>query len=232
VDLAALPLNELLKVCSESGRVDEWEEFIRRTNNLLHGTIRRTCNRYGLPVAELIDDFLQDIYLKIAANREKVLQRFIDQSPEGIYAYLKIMAVNLVTDSCRSNEAARRRASQTVFLEDAEVSAAPAGDGSSRIEREVLLGQVDSILQRSVLGSSSKRDRSIFWLYYQQGMTSKAIASLPGVELSAKGVEALLHRLTRLVRTEIGSQVSGELRAEGKAASSPLYKEAKGEAFE
>jgi RNA polymerase sigma-70 factor, ECF subfamily len=229
VDLSALPLREILKVCSESGRVDEWEEFIRRTNNLLNSTVRRTCNRYGLPVADLIDDLLQDIYLKIARNREQVLRKFAEQNPEGIFSYLKIMAVNVVTDFCRSKEAARRRASHTVCLENEDV---PVGDSPSDLERELLLVQIDSILKRHLQGPSSKRDRSVFWLYYRQGMTSNAIASLPAVELSAKGVEALLQRLMRVVRTEIGAYATGKGRAEGKAATNPFYKEAKGEAFE
>jgi RNA polymerase sigma-70 factor, ECF subfamily len=229
VDLSALPLREVLKACSESGNVNEWEEFIRRTNKLLNSTVRRACIRYGLPVADLIDDFLQDIYLKIARNPEQVLQRFVDENPEGIYPYLKIMAVNVVTDFCRSKEAARRRASDTVFLEGSDIS---TGHSSQQVESELLLAQVDHILNRHVQGPFSKRDHSVFWLYYQQGMTSKAIASLPGVELTTKGVEALLHRLTRVVRAEIGAYQATTVRAEGKAARNPLYKEAKGETFE
>jgi RNA polymerase sigma-70 factor (ECF subfamily) len=40
----------------------------------------------------------------------------------------------------------------------------------------------------------------IFWLYYQQGMSAKTIASLPAVGLTAKGVESAIFRLTRQVR--------------------------------
>jgi RNA polymerase sigma-70 factor, ECF subfamily len=47
------------------------------------------------------------------------------------------------------------------------------------------------------------RDRTIFWLYYRQGMTAKEITGLPGIGLSLKGVESALHRLVKLVRDHL-----------------------------
>jgi RNA polymerase sigma-70 factor (ECF subfamily) len=43
----------------------------------------------------------------------------------------------------------------------------------------------------------------IFWLYYEQGMTAKAIAALPSINLTSKGVESAISRLTRLVREQV-----------------------------
>lgn len=43
----------------------------------------------------------------------------------------------------------------------------------------------------------------IFWLYYRDGLTTRAISSLPFVGLSTKGVESTIHRLTRMVRNEM-----------------------------
>ena len=49
-------------------------------------------------------------------------------------------------------------------------------------------------------GNTADRDRTIFWLYYRQGLTTKAIATLPAIGLTIKGVESTLGRLTKMVR--------------------------------
>ena len=55
---------------------------------------------------------------------------------------------------------------------------------------------VDDLLKKSV----SPRDRQIFGLYYRQGMTAKQIASIQALNLSTKGVEAVIVRLNKLIR--------------------------------
>jgi hypothetical protein len=45
----------------------------------------------------------------------------------------------------------------------------------------------------------------IFWLYFRQGMTSREIASLPGVGLGTKGVGSVIERLKRLIREQIAA---------------------------
>jgi RNA polymerase sigma-70 factor (ECF subfamily) len=75
--------------------------------------------------------------------------------------------------------------------------------GQAAMEREVLLKQIDRCLETCSEGADQERDRLIFWLYYQQGMSAKDIAALPTVGLTAKGVESAIFRLTRLVREQI-----------------------------
>ena len=40
----------------------------------------------------------------------------------------------------------------------------------------------------------------IFWLYFRQGMSTKEIASLPGMGLRAKGVGSVIERLKQHIR--------------------------------
>jgi len=58
-------------------------------------------------------------------------------------------------------------------------------------------------LQDCAAGSHQQRDCLIFWFYYQQGMSAKAIAALATVQLTAKGVETVIFRLTRCVRERL-----------------------------
>jgi hypothetical protein len=64
----------------------------------------------------------------------------------------------------------------------------------------VLIRQIDECLQAVCVGPNSQRDRKIFWLYYRAGLPASAIAALPTIGLTTKGVESTLLRLTRLVR--------------------------------
>jgi RNA polymerase sigma-70 factor (ECF subfamily) len=73
-------------------------------------------------------------------------------------------------------------------------------DGTELLDRKILIQQIDKFLREATVGRGSKRDLTIFWLYYRVGLTASAIASLPCVALSTKGVESILHRLTALVR--------------------------------
>jgi RNA polymerase sigma-70 factor, ECF subfamily len=228
VSLTSRPIQDVLRLCTEQSTAESWEELVNRTLPLLRGAIRRTCQRYGLNPAEVADDLLQEAYLKISANRGEILQKFVMEDAEAVYPYLKVVAVNLVTDYCRSKEAARRRASQTVPLQTEVMGAEPIGQTSKEIEKTLLLGQIDHILVQHVRGPTAKRDRSVFWLYYRQGLTSKAIAAIPGVELSTKGVETLIFRLTKAVRTEIAVGRSNKAGTEGKVASNPLMRESEG----
>ena len=53
----------------------------------------------------------------------------------------------------------------------------------------------------------SERDQKIFWLYYRLGFSAKQIAEFPTFQLTAKGVESTLHRLTVLVRARVSPDI-------------------------
>jgi RNA polymerase sigma-70 factor (ECF subfamily) len=74
---------------------------------------------------------------------------------------------------------------------------------SSVIERRILLEEIDRVLKTLSHERNFTRDHAIFWLYYSQGLTAKAIAALPGITLSAKGVESTLFRLAQHVKSAL-----------------------------
>ena len=105
-------------------------------------------------------------------------------------------------DYCKRLNAARRGASRDEQLNDFEPAAVEHVSGI--IERKILIDQVDSILNKIAPGEAGRRHRVIFWLFYRQGYSSGAIASLPWVNLTEKGVESTVRRLASRVREEIG----------------------------
>jgi DNA-directed RNA polymerase specialized sigma24 family protein len=151
---------------------------------------------------------LQETYLKLCADRCHSLLEFARQHPEEVVlGYIKVIAVNVAHDHFKLLHSQKRGAGETdQLLEDFE-PAAQSGTfgGPEAMEREVFLKQVDGQLQNCAAGSNQERDCLIFWFYYLQGMSAKAIAGLATIKLTAKGVEAVIFRLTRCVREHLGN---------------------------
>ena len=57
-------------------------------------------------------------------------------------------------------------------------------------EKAVLLREVNDALSRVAAGPHLQRDRKVFLLYYRVGLSANAIAALPSIGLSTKGVES------------------------------------------
>jgi RNA polymerase sigma-70 factor (ECF subfamily) len=135
-----------------------------------------------------VDDLVQETYLKLCADKCRLLRVFAVQHPEAVLGYIKTIAVNVAHDYFKALHSQKRGSGETAqLLEDVEPPA-QSGDigGQAAMEREVLLKQIDHCLESCSEGPDQGRDRLIFWLYYQQGMSAKAIAALPTVGLTAK----------------------------------------------
>jgi hypothetical protein len=84
----------------------------------------------------------------------------------------------------------------------------PRGRGnSSRQPRNNRFGglftEIDEHLKYCLTGADQERDHMIFWLYFRQGMSTKQIASLPTIGLSAKGVGSVIERLKHGIQEQI-----------------------------
>jgi RNA polymerase sigma-70 factor (ECF subfamily) len=70
-------------------------------------------------------------------------------------------------------------------------------------EKVLLSKEIDAHLKHCLTGPDQERDRTIFWLYFRQGMSTKEIASLPTIGLTAKGVGSVIERLKYGIRVRI-----------------------------
>jgi RNA polymerase sigma-70 factor, ECF subfamily len=215
-DYTALPVPELIHACVD-GKAAAWQEFIRRFNRIIVITSYRAARRWGEDSPEVVDDLTQETYLKLCADDARVLREFDSPHPDGIFAFLKVVTANVANDYFKRVHAGKRGGNHVDEpLENAERTGSAAGPaGSASMERAVLLNEVDDCLSALAPAETQERDRTIFWLYYRQGLTAKEIAELPSIDLSLKGVESTLHRLTQLVRTHLveicrGKPAAGE----------------------
>lgn len=155
-----------------------------------------------------VDDLLQDTYLKLCADKCRVLLDFARRhSDEAVLGYIKTIAINVTHDHFKSLYSQKRGAGETDQFHEEFDPAAHGGSfgGPEAMDREIFLKQVDEQLQACAAGSNQGRDCLIFWFYYLQGMSAKAIAALATIKLTAKGVEAVIFRLTRCVREHLGN---------------------------
>jgi RNA polymerase sigma-70 factor (ECF subfamily) len=159
--------------------------------------------RHGIPDKSLIDDLVQETYLKICANGCSLLRTFTPQSPESAYGYLKVVATSVAQDFFKLRLAEKRAPEATAdSIEQNTIPAVNESRGSSlnNTERGVLIEQIDRKLKAVLPAEELQRSRTVFWLYYRSGFSASAIASFPTLGLTTKGVESLLFRLTKLVR--------------------------------
>lgn len=177
--------------------------------------VLRTARAYGELTPALHDDLIQETYLKLCADDCRLLNNFRSRHPGAIFGFLKVVTANVVHDHFKASHAAKRggygiRAS----LEEEQGSQSQViefpGYNSSTIETNILVQEIDCCLKRTIPPAELSRCRRIFWLYYRCGLSARAIASLPQINLTTKGVESTIFRLSGLVRTAFEKANSGK----------------------
>jgi RNA polymerase sigma-70 factor, ECF subfamily len=202
---SSLSLKEVIGLCAGPGDEEAWQEFVARVGRPLRLVIARTASVWGDASRSTVEDLLQATYLKLWEGGRTLLHEFAIERPEAILGYLKKTAVNAAHDHfkhTRSQSAGGN--AQHVSTFDIEPEAGQESLGSEqKIAFDIFLAEIDGHLSRCLDGPDAERDRTIFWLYFRQGLSSKEIASLPGIGLGAKGVGSVIERLKRSIREQI-----------------------------
>ena len=195
-----IPIRELLQLCLSTDAEEHWRKFVQRTQPLIASVIINTVRRWKQPAPSLVDDLIQNTYVKLLDNERKALRSIKNEYENAIFGFLKVVASNVVQDHFRKpiNKA-----------DEVEISDAVLPPGEDERERREFLDkkkEAQRILIRLSSSDTYKRDESIFWFFYEQGYTAKEISLLPNVGLTVKGVEAVILRLTRYLRGELGNE--------------------------
>jgi RNA polymerase sigma-70 factor, ECF subfamily len=190
-------IRDLLHLCLSSDGEEQWREFVRRTQPLIASVIINTVRRWKTPAPSLVDDLIQDTYVKLFANDKKALRAIKNEYENTIFGYLRVIASNVVRDHFRqpANKADEIEISDAVFP--------PGPRDRERLEFLQKKEQIKRILEMLSVSETYDRDAGIFWFFYEQGYTAKEISLLPAVGLTVKGVEAVLFRVARFVREKL-----------------------------
>jgi RNA polymerase sigma-70 factor (ECF subfamily) len=201
---AELPLDELLQLCLQSEQEALWTEFVSRSHPIIAGVVIKTIRRWIRPDPSLVDDMVQETYLRLCLNDFRALRHFVSRHENSVFGFLKVVASNTVQDHFRAVYSRKRGSGMTLIPLDC-VPLAELYDASPVAERRVHLLTVDECLKKYVGGRNFSRDRMILWLHYREGLTAKAISGLPSIRLSAKGVESRIRRLVHILKVKLYS---------------------------
>jgi DNA-directed RNA polymerase specialized sigma24 family protein len=202
---SSLSLKDIVFLCAGPSDDEAWEEFVSRVRKPISFIIMRTASLWGKPSRSLVEDLTQVTYLKLWEGGRSLLRDFAIQCPEAILGYLKRTAANATHDHFKHGHSQSSGGDiPHVSTVDVDPEAGKEVHGSQeRIAFEVFLSEIDEHLKRCVNGPDQERDCMIFWLYFRQGMSTKEIASLPAIALSAKGVGSVIERLKHAIRDQI-----------------------------
>jgi len=205
VDYSALAPDELLRVCIDARDSSAWKEFIRRFNPVIARVSLRIASRFGESRGSIVDDLVQETYLRLYAHDCRLLRSFTSHEPQSLFAYLKVVTSSVAHDYFKARGAEKRKLDATAeSLDEATAPSVEVRQGAlTSAEKTILIQEIDKKLECLLSPAELKRARLVFWLYYRSGLTAAAIASLPGIGLTTKGVESLLFRLTRSLRESL-----------------------------
>jgi len=186
-----------------------WGEAVEVFWKAIASTIIKVLRRYGSADPNDVDDLIQDVYLRLCADDYRLLRQTRADRPAQLVAFVQAIAMTTTLDRYRLTARQRRGGDQNFISLDSSVAASSDPAASEQtISRDVLISQIDHHLR-----NQPERDRQIFWLYYRQGFTASEIAAIPSLELTTKGVESAIYRLTSEIR-RVFSEDSPNLKGE------------------
>lgn len=205
---SSLSLKDLVALCAGAPDEVAWEEFVVRVGKPLSLIIMRTASLWGSPSKSLIEDLIQATYLKLWEGGRRLLHEFALQHPEAILGYLKKTAANATHDYFKHDHS-QSSGGDLPHISTSEVDPV-AGNrdfgSQAALDREIFFAEIDELLKRCTDGPDQERDRTIFWLYFRHGMSTREIACLPTMELTPKGVGSVIERLKGGIRELIAGE--------------------------
>lgn len=210
MNFRTLSSTELSRLCVDAGNAEAWREFIGRFHKIIAVTVLRVARQWGSDSSALVDDLTQEAYLRLCAEQCRLLRNFAAApgSEDNLGALLRVIAANVTHDYFRTRSAAKRGGSlRNAFAElpDEEILS-DLWTGADQVEREVQIREIERALSTAPDSEVTVRERLIFRLYFRQGLTANAIAAIPALKLTTKGVESAIHRTTRYLRDQFSAE--------------------------
>src|SRR6266446_7754241 len=107
VDYPTVRPSDLIHACAD-GEAAAWLEFIRRFNRIIAITAHRTARRWGEDSPAVVDDLIQETYLKLCDDDTRVLREFDSPHQDAIFAFLKVVTANVANDYFKRVHAGKR----------------------------------------------------------------------------------------------------------------------------
>src|SRR5437773_7452676 len=125
---------KLVELCCLSASAGEWSEFVHRFRPVLASAIRGKLLARGRATPEVIDEYVQQTFLRLCDRDFHALRLVSRVEPAAIRGYLRAVACNIVIDHAR-------KLPRETALDDSMPS-----DGSYS-DKTVLVNQVFRLLE-------------------------------------------------------------------------------------
>lgn len=188
------------------------DEFFRLVQPTIIRVVSRIARQHNAPAE--VDDLIQEVGLKLIASGKSIVGLLPSDGAEAV-SYFSVLAANAARDFFRARGAEKRGISNTVSLETPLASFAVGLKHFGGCDMNLLLGEIEDFLP------SDPREQIVFRLYYRQGFTAREISAIPAFQLTAKGVESMIFRITREIRERLSAQ---EKKASSKKSFSKLVR--------
>lgn len=202
MDLKTPSIRELLDHCLRTNDETGWNEFVERIEPTIAGVVYRCLSRRSRPDPGLVQDLVQETFVKLFDKDKAALKKFEWQHENAIYGYVKVIARRVVQDyrpmvGDGGDE----------FEKAMEVTPSSEADLSAKVQCAEFERCVEKLAADPI-------DKDIFRFRYRYGYSAREIGEMPGINRPVKRVETILARLLRQVRAEIergrGSSASSE----------------------
>jgi hypothetical protein len=100
-DYTTIATAKLIEV-STGGDAAAWLEFIKRFHGIIAITAFRAARRWGEADPQTIDGLIQETYLKLCADRGRMLRKYRFEHQDVISGFLKLITVNVADDYFRA----------------------------------------------------------------------------------------------------------------------------------
>ncbi len=221
MNLTNLTNNELVELCAQQpDNRSAWMEFYDRFDERIWLVVYRECKqkeiaKHSAPFRQVVQDLVQDVYVRLVENDCKALKDFIGISENSIFTWLGIVAKNVVRNYSIKMGAKKRplignsiddiKAISKIQIAKDKVSTVYI-NGEDDFSVEYLKEEIEEILERHLRGKGKERNKLIFKLYIYEGFSPDEIASHLKFSLSVKTVRNIISDIKRELREELLKQ--------------------------
>lgn len=203
-----------LELCLSLVTLDACDGFITAAKPIIVIAVQRVTRTSTRLSADETDDLVQDTFCKLFADNKAALKRFRAAHPGSLIAYLRAVAASVALDELSSRNAQKRGGQyHHDSLSGADTPAANHS-AATQMDRQVVIKEIADFLASNT--GIADRDTWIFWLYYRHGLTARAISEIQSLNLSQKGVEAVIQRITEILRDKFSKRPRAMIAGKGK----------------
>ena len=212
LNFSQLSNEQLISICREqhsnSNLFDlAWVEFKIRFDQYIRLYIKKTIrmvNPGAENYQELLEDLIQEVYLKLLSEDCQALKEFRGGKENSFLAYLARISANIVMERGRRGQANKRRAI-TISIEKMLSSSESCSYAGRSVIKDhlshsndpistIYAQEIRDLLEQVLTGPNRERDKQIFELWAVDGFTYQEIAHMGFFSLQETSIDSIIRR--------------------------------------